>query len=152
MPPVEIEDAVTAQGRIVARCLMAALVLAGSVTAAQASLPMPYAVVGCVANGVFKSRGSADHKLAQATSEGIEGTTIRVEGRLSPGDRFRATAVFVVDKRCRENLHRTYFLCAPCGTLPGRPHKALPRQPGTEVRLSPEAIGEFDGLRRSPRF
>jgi hypothetical protein len=81
----------------------------------------------------------------------MEGKTVRVEGRLSPGDRFRATAVFVVDASCREELHRRYFLCDPCRTLPGGPHRMLPRQPGVEVKLPAEAIREFDDLVRRLR-
>jgi len=105
--------------KTLARWFATTLAVAGLPTVAQASLPVPYAVVGCVVHGVFQSRGFADHKLVHPAIMAIEGKTIRVEGLLSPGDRFRATAIFVIDERCREDLHKRYFLCNPCRTLPG---------------------------------
>jgi hypothetical protein len=133
------------------RWIVAFLIAAGFHTAAQASLPVPYAVVGCISNGVFQSRGLAGGRLVHPAIKAIEGKTVRVEGFLSPGDRFQATAVFVIDESCREDLHKRYFLCEPCRTLPGRPHKMLPKQPGIEVKLPSEAIREFDNLVRKLR-
>ena len=133
---------------LIACGFVAAVLLTGLNTPVQASLPVPYAIVGCVAKGVFRSQGFADRNLSHPASKAIEGKTVRVEGRLSPGDRFRATAVYIVDARCRPELHKRYFLCQPCRTLPGMPETMAPRQPGTEVRLPPAAIDEFDNLSR----
>jgi hypothetical protein len=135
-------------GRVNARWLIAVLTVLGFLTTAQASLPVPYAVVGCISNGVFKSKGLTGERLADPAIKAIEGRTIRVEGHLSPGGRFRAAAVFVVDERCREDLYDRYFLCKPCRTRPGMPHKMLPEQPGTEVKLPPKVLKEFDNLSR----
>jgi hypothetical protein len=146
--PIYSEAVIVMRSRGIARWLVAVLTVAGFHTAAQASLPVPYAVVGCISNGVFQSRGLAGGRLVHPAIKAIEGRTLRVEGHLSPGDRFRATAVFVIDELCREDLHKRYFLCEPCRTLPGRPHKMLPKQPGIEVKLPPEAIREFDNLGR----
>lgn len=135
------------------RCHVLAIVLAvaGLPTAAHASLPVPYAVVGCIANGAFTTSGLTGDGFVDPAIRALEGKTVRVEGYLSPGDRFQATAVFVVDQHCREDLFRRDFLCDPCATLPGRPHKMLPPQPGKKARLSPEAIREFDNLGRRMR-
>lgn len=134
-------------------CLVTVLTVAGFHTAALASLPVPYAIVGCISNGVFQSDEPADggfgwtsRSLVHPAIKAIEGKTIRVEGRLSPGDRFRATAVFVVDKLCRKDLHRSYNLCDPCRTQLGKPQMMLPKQPGIKAKLPREAIREFDNL------
>lgn len=133
--------------------LVAILTVAGFHTPALASLPVPYAIVGCISNGMFQSEkpanggfGWTSRSLIHPAIKAIEGQTIRVEGHLSPGDRFFATAVFVVDKTCRKELHRSYFLCEPCRTQLGKPQKMLPKQPGIAVKLPPEALREFDNL------
>lgn len=97
----------------------AVLAIAGFPTTAQASLPVPYAVVGCILNGTFKSNGLTSNSLVDPAIKALEGKTIRVEGYLSPGDRFSAASVFIVDERCREDFFKRYFLCAPCRTRPG---------------------------------
>lgn len=122
--------------------VLLAMAAAGFHSAAQASLPVPYAMVGCVSNGSFVVSGETRAELPAIAA--IEGKTIRVEGYLSPGDRFSATAVFVVDEVCREELSARYFLCDPCRTLPGMPQTMIPPQPGTRVTLPPEVIRRFD--------
>ncbi|NJL07642.1 MAG: hypothetical protein HC900_04785 [Methylacidiphilales bacterium] len=124
--------------------LLAPLVLAGFHTGAQASLPVPYALVGCVSHGSFRAPGLNADGVVLPPIKAIEGKTIRVEGRLSPGNRFSATAVFVVDDLCREDLGKRYLLCDPCRTLPGMPQKMLPRQPGKKVNLPPDVLRQFD--------
>jgi hypothetical protein len=126
----------------------AVLAVAGFSTTAQASLPVPYAVVGCILNGTFRSSGLTSSSLADPAIKALEGKTIRVEGYLSPGDRFSATGIFVVNERCREELFKRYFLCDPCQTLPGMAHKEAPKQPGRKINLSPEAVREFDNFSR----
>lgn len=122
-----------------------------SATRVQASLPVPYAVVGCVMKGQFYSRNMRSARLIHPSTKAIEGKTVRIEGRLSPGNRFRATAVFIVADTCREELHTAYFRCNPCRTLPRMPQKMLPRRPGEWVNLPAEAIREFDNIFRRRR-
>jgi hypothetical protein len=120
-------------------------VVVGFPAIAQASLPVPYAIVGCVQEGHFASAGAQRGEVGPRL-KWLDGKTIRVEGQLSPGDRFRATAIFVVDTRCRADLHRSYLLCNPCRTLPnmGAPSKILPPQGGTKVPASPADLRGFD--------
>jgi hypothetical protein len=127
---------------------VAGLALAGLPGVAQASLPVPYAVVGCISKGAFTSSGFTGEGLVDPALTALEGRTVRVEGSLAPGDRFQAKAVFVVDQQCRRDLFKRYFLCAPCATLPGMPDKMLPPQPGRKVNLPPAAVREFDNLGR----
>jgi hypothetical protein len=134
------------QGELIARSIVAAVFAVGLHTKAHASLPVPYAVVGCIVGGVFQSRGFAKRNILHSAIQAIEGKTIRVEGLLFPSDRFQATAVFIIDEQCREDLHKNYFLCEPCRTLRGMPHKQLPKQPGTDARLPPQVIRAFDDL------
>lgn len=120
---------------------------------AEASLPVPYAIVGCIKEGKFQSEGKrVGSTLISPATRALAGKTVRVEGFLSPGDRFQATAVFIVDQRCRKDLQRSYFLCHPCATrLHSPPSKMISRREhGTEVRLAQEAIKEFDWPLKTP--
>ncbi|KAA5595600.1 hypothetical protein [Blastochloris sulfoviridis] len=128
--------------------LLGALAVAGGHGRAEASAPVPYAVVGCVSNGSFQAPGLVADGTVLPPIRAIEGKTIRIEGVLSPGDRFSARAVFIVDDRCREDLGQGYFLCDPCRTLPGMPHRMLPPQPGTKLDLPPDVLRQFDRPRR----
>lgn len=115
---------------------------------AQASYPVPYAVVGCINQGVFQSGELSSTGLNHPALRKITGMTIRVEGFLSPGDRFRASQVSIVSRTCRSDLHKQYFLCGPCRTRPGKVHLMLPEKPGRRIQLSTEAIEEFHNLVR----
>ena len=78
----------------------------------------------------------------------LEGKTIRVEGYLLPGDGFSAVSLFVVDDQCRNDLHKTYFLCDPCRTmLDDPPSTPVPRkEKGVPVQATREVIKQFDNL------
>ena len=133
--------------------LLAAGAVAGLAHTARASLPVPYAIVGCVIDAKFNSAGAAGPRLADPLIDTIEGKTIRVEGLLWPGDMFRANAIFIVDNRCLENLHKSYFLCNPCQTQPGGPEsKSVSKQESaTQLRTTPEALKQFDDWPRAKR-
>lgn len=133
--------------------LIVAVAIAGLPRPTQASLPVPYAIVGCVHEGKFHSQGSAGPNLANPGIRALEGKTIRIQGWLSPGDRFGAQALYIVHEQCREDLHRSYFLCNPCQTLPdGPPSRMLPNEEsGTKVPLPPAAIRELDDYPRLMR-
>jgi len=136
---------------------MALLVMAGVVAAlphiARGSLPVEYALVGCLTGDQFSMNGAASPSLVGSPIETLDGKTIRVEGYLSPGDYFRAVALFVVADEFREDLHKRYFLCDPCQTvLDSPPSRAVPRrEPGVPVQLPPEVIKQFDNLPRLMR-
>jgi hypothetical protein len=136
---------------------LAAPAVIGAVGPAAASQPIPYAIVGCASHGAFHAPGQTNDGAVLPpvkTLEGriLDGKTLRIEGFLSPGDRFSAQAVFIVDNRCREDLIGGYRLCDPCGTMPGMPTGMLPPQPGTKVNLPAEVLRQFDHppIRRSP--
>ena len=118
---------------------------------AQASNPIPVAIVGCIKEGKFYSHDTVGPALRSAEFSALEGKTVRIEGYLTRHDQFRyARALFVIDEKCDENLHKYYVLCSPCATLPGLPHKSLPaRESGTAVEISNEALKEFDGWPKS---
>jgi len=149
-------------GREHALVRFGALAFAGTVALtclpypAQASLPVPYAIVGCISVGRFHSGGMVGPNLVSPEIRALEGRTIRIEGLLSPGDMFRSNAVFIVDDACRKDLHKRYFLCDPCQTLPGvgSPSRMLPSQGGTRVPLPAAAIKELNDyprvMRREP--
>src|SRR5262245_52091030 len=98
-------------GRWLAVAAAAAMaVIASRPDPAEASLPIPFAFVGCVTNGRFEVGAQLTPMLVHPALLALEGKTIRVEGSLSLLD-FYADAVFVVDEQCRETLHRSYPLC-----------------------------------------
>lgn len=142
--------------RLARRLFVAAAAVTSLPHLAQASLPVPYAIVGCISEGRFQSQGLMGRALASSVLRALEGKTIRIEGLLYPGDMFRGSAIFIVDNECRNNLHKRYFLCDPCQTLPGvgPPSRMLPRQGGTIVSLPPAAMKELDDyprlMRREP--
>jgi hypothetical protein len=113
---------------------------------ARASLPVPFVFVGCITGGKFTKEGRTGPNLVSPELLRLEGKTVRIEGWLSPGDFFKAQAVFVVDEQCRADLHKHYFLCDPCQTTFDAPSSvSAPKQEdGTVVTLPPEAIREFD--------
>lgn len=123
-------------------------VIAAFPVIARGSLPVEYAMVGCIKGGKFYINEAATPTLAGSEINALEGKTIRVEGYLSPGDRFDAISLFVVDDQCRSNLHKTYFLCDPCRTmLDDPPSRPVPRkEKGVPVQASPEAIKQFNNL------
>jgi hypothetical protein len=130
-----------------------AAAIAGHPGTTQASLPVPYAIVGCIEGGSFRSQGFAGRSLVSAELKALEGKTIRIEGLLSPGDAFVASALYIVHEQCRAYLHRRYFLCSPCQTIMGAPpSKMLPRDDdSTKIEMSPAAIKEFDNYARVMR-
>jgi hypothetical protein len=117
---------------------------------AQASFPVPFAMVGCVTGGKFAHQNLTGADLSQPELLKLEGKTVRIEGWLSPGDEFVAQAVFVVDERCRTELHKRYFLCDPCATIPGHPPSTMvPKQEGgTDVALPKAAIDELRNINK----
>lgn len=129
----------------------AALSLVGGASGARASLPVPFAQIGCVVDGAFRTNDPGRAVLSHPALRALEGKTVRVEGTLSPGDRFHATGVFVVAPTCREELLGKQFLCSPCRTLPGKEERPFPRQPGEEVKVPAEALHELDDLGRRLR-
>lgn len=132
--------------------LFAALTLAIVLpTAAHASLPVPFAYTGCVADGAFTIDDRGRAALTHPALRALAGNTVRIEGMLSPGDRFHTSGVFVVDEVCRNELHGHRFLCAPCATLPGQPEELLPPQPGVRIDLPEPALRELDDLSRRLR-
>jgi hypothetical protein len=138
------------RNQFLSRCLFA--VVLAIPCPVYASLPVPYAIVGCIDGSKFVTEGLAGPDLTSHAIKALKGKTVRLEGLLSPGDAFRAKALFVVLDTCRADLHRRYFLCAPCRTVEGHPPSTmLPHQGGTEVSLSPAAIKEFDNYPRSLR-
>ena len=128
-----------------------ALALTALAPAAHASLPVAWAIVGCIKEGKFWFRGAAGPAMSDPALNQLEGRTVRVEGYLSPGDLFSANAVFVVDDQCRDDMHKTYFLCDPCQTLPNQPpSKPAPRQEsGRPIELPSTAIRLFNLLPRA---
>ena len=109
------------------------LVMVGIVAAlphiARGSFPVEYAMVGCIKGDKFYINGTVSPSLVGSPIKTLDGKTIRIEGFLSPGDSFKAYALFIVDDVCREVLHKTYFLCDPCQTLPDAPpSRAVPRR------------------------
>ncbi len=133
----------------VLRALAVVLAVAGLSPAANASLPVPFAVVGCIKDGRFQSRELVTPVLANPAFRTLEGKTVRVEGDLSPGDRFLAKALFLVDETCQASLHNRYMLCDPCRTLPNMPHKSRPpRETGRPINLPPAAIQELHNFGR----
>lgn len=120
---------------------------------ARADLPVAYAMVGCIKDGKFQLRGTTGPPMDDPAVVALEGKTVRVEGYLSPGDRFHANAVLIVDAQCRADLHKTYFLCDPCQTLPGMPasQPAPRREDAKPVELLPAALRQFDELPRALR-
>jgi hypothetical protein len=133
--------------------LVLGAVVAALPHAALASLPVGYAIVGCVKGDKFYSGGSVSPSLAGSPIKALDGKTVRIEGYLSPGDRFQAGALFIVDEECREELHKRYFLCDPCQTLPDAPpSRMVPRkEKGVPAQAPPEAIKQFDDLPRTMR-
>lgn len=129
----------------------AALWLVGGTSGAWASLPVPFARIGCVADGAFRTNEPGRAALSHPALRALEGKTVRIEGTLSPGDRFHATGVFVVAPTCREELLGKQFLCSPCRTLPGKEERPFPRQPGEEVKVPADALRELDDLGRRLR-
>lgn len=115
---------------------------------ARGSLAVKYALVGCIKESKFYMSGAATPELVGSEIKSLEGKTIRVEGFLFPGDRFSAVSIFIVDDQCRNDLHKKYFLCHPCRTLPsGPPSKPAPRrEQGSVFHASPEVIKQFDNL------
>lgn len=80
--------------------LAAATIFAGA-SAAQASMPVPRTITGCVVGGAFASDDGYLIRAKRAGFEdydlrGFEGRRIRVRGMLSPGD------LFVVKGRPRD--------------------------------------------------
>lgn len=120
---------------------------------AHASLPVPYAIVGCITNGSFQSEGASGKSFVSTELKALEGKTARLEGLLSPGDHFVASALYIVHEQCRADLHRRYFLCNPCQTiLNAPPSQMLPRdERSPKLELSPAALKEFDGYPHSMR-
>jgi hypothetical protein len=115
---------------------------------ARGSLPVKYAMVGCIKESRFYMSGAATPELVGSEIKSLEGKTIRVEGFLSPGDSFSAVSIFIVDDQCRNDLHKKYFLCHPCRTLPGGPPSkpAQRQEQGAVFHASPEVIKQFDNL------
>lgn len=120
-------------------------------TTALASLPVPLGYTGCVVGDEFRIDDRSRAALTHPALRVLAGRTVRIEGMLSPGDRFQATGVFVVDEACRAELAGHRFLCSPCATLPGRPQEMLPPQPGRRIDLPDAALRELDDLSRRLR-
>jgi len=120
---------------------------------ARGSLPVEYAMVGCIKGNKFHINRAVSPSLVGFPIKKLDGKTIRIEGYLSPGDRFRAEALFIVDNVCREDLHKKYFLCNPCKTLPnGPPSRVMPRkEKGVAVQVPLDTIRQFDNLPRLMR-
>ena len=120
---------------------------------ARGSLPVEFAMVGCIKGDKFYISGAVSPSLVGSPIKTLDGKTIRIEGYLSPGDSFRADALFIVDEGCREDLHKRYFLCDPCRTvLGGPPSRVVPRrEKGVAVQVPREVIKQFDDLPRLMR-
>jgi hypothetical protein len=133
--------------------LLFAAALAALPHPALASMPVEYAMVGCIKDGKFQLRSASGPRMDDPAIAALEGKTVRVEGLLSPGDGFHANAILVVDDACREDLHKTYFLCDPCQTLPNMPpSRPAPRKEDAKpVDLTPAAIALFNQLPRALR-
>jgi hypothetical protein len=103
---------------------------------ARADFPVGYAMVGCIKDGKFRLQGASGPAMDDPAVKALEGKTVRVEGYLSPGDRFHANAVLVVDDQCRDDLHKSYLLCDPCQTLPAWRRRAPRRGEKTRRRCN----------------
>jgi hypothetical protein len=127
------------------RFLLLAAALAALPASAQASLPVPYAIVGCITQGRFHSNGLIGPELVSAELKALEGKTIRIEGLLWPGAACGARALFLVDQQCQAKLHRSYALCSPCRTMRDDPPAVmLPRaQDDMPIMLPGAAIKEL---------
>ena len=127
--------------------LVATAVVSFQPRAADASLPVPYAIVGCIKGGSLWSEGErVGAPLVSRATRSLEGKTIRVEGYLAPSDRFHADAVFLIHDKCRKDLQKSYNLCDPCRTVPDHTRsKAAPRRErGKRIHLPAEAMKDFN--------
>ena len=117
-------------------------------TFAHASLPVPFAMVGCIQDGRFVTEsGLRTARLKSAALTALEGRTIRIEGLLGPSN-FRASEVFEVAATCKEALYASYFLCDPCQTILSHPPSRMipPREPGRRLDMPQPALDELDDL------
>jgi hypothetical protein len=112
---------------------------------AEASMPVPYAKVGCIKDGRFQGERGVGPVLVDPAFKMLENKTIRVEGYLYPGDAFSARKVFVINNGCRQADYKSFFLCNPCQTtLDGPASKMLPNGSGREINVPEQALKELD--------